>query len=234
MPTRRRPSTDLALPDPHASLTVRELDALVDKLVDAANERFRRSDAEREGAADDLFREAFANEPVRVLDAEPSTRVYTALAARTDKALHLSPGELDAYLRVGALNQRLEADARWDKVDWPDKLLLAPLTRLEDGMKTFHEGLNTALLPSVRAAALQAWVRARMPRGEQGRPEGISYRGRARLTDGGLRLSDPKRRARFVRQFRDAPVDSRRRFLKNLRAAYRNLGLLLDELAEPK
>jgi len=47
-----------------------------------------------------------------VLDAEPSTRACTAPAARTDKALHLSPGELDAYRRVGALDRRLAADAR--------------------------------------------------------------------------------------------------------------------------
>jgi len=234
MPSRRRParpSAAVALPDPHASLTVRELAALVDKLVDGANARIRASDAEREGAADDLFREAFANEPARVLDAEPGTRVCRELFERADKALRLSPGELDLYLRVGALNQRLEADGRWDKLDWSDKLVLASLTRLDDGMETFQEGLRTAMLPSMRAGALRAWVGSRMPSRNPGRPEGLSFRGRAQLTDGGLRLSDPERRARFAGQFRAAPPRERRRFLKELRDAHRNLGLLLEELA---
>jgi len=187
-------------------------------------------DAEREGVADDLFRVAFANEPARVLDAEPGTRVCRELFARADKALRLSPGELELCLRVGALNQRLEADGRWDKLDWSDKLVLASLTRLDDGMETFQEGLRTAMLPSMRAGALRTWVGSKMPARNPGRPEGLSFRGRAQLTDGGLRLSDPERRTRFAGQFRAAPPRERRRFLKELRDAHRNLGLLLDEL----
>jgi len=229
-----RPPTDLAARDPHAALTVKELATLVDGLVDNANRNIRQSEALREGVADDLFREAFGNKPALVLDEAPSTRVYRELAAHAGVALRLSPGELEDYVRVGALNQRLEADGRWDKLDFSDKLALAPLTVLEDRMKTFHEGLAAAMLPSMRSRALSAWVRKKLPAaGPAGRPEGLTFRGRGQLTDGGLRLADPERRARFAGQFRKAPAQTRRRFLKELRDAHRSLGLLLEELGKP-
>jgi len=112
--------------------------------------------------------------------------------------------------------------------------VLAPLTRLADRGETFREGLELAMLPSMRTGALRVWAGRKLPaQGPGGRPEGLSFRGRAQLTDGGLRLSDPQRRTRFACQFRKAPADARRRFLRDLRAAHRNLALLLEELEKP-
>jgi len=227
-----RKTKALARVDPHAALTQREVDGLVERLVASTNERVRKSDIEREGAADDLFREAFADDPALVLDAAPTTRVWNALSERAGKSLKLPPEELDDYVRAAALTQHV-SDRRWRNLDFSDKLALLPLTRLDDGMRAFYRGLTFSTLPSTTTTALHDWVGRELPKKKQGRPEGLSYRGRGKITAGGLRLSDPEQRARFKREFRAAPKDGRSRFLKELRAVLRNLGLLLDELQEP-
>jgi len=89
---------------------------------------------------------AFRDESACVLGAEPSTPVYRELQARTDKALRLPAGRLDAHVRVGALDRRLEADGRRDRLERSDKLVLAPLTRPADPGETFREGLGLAMV----------------------------------------------------------------------------------------
>jgi len=227
---RRPKPTALARTDPHAALTEEELALVVDRIVDGTNERIVKSDQEREGAAGDLFRDAFRDDPGLVLDAAPSTRVWKALQSRAGKSLRLLPWELDDYARAAALTQRLH-DNRWTNLGWSGKLALLSLTRLDDGMKSFYRGLAYATLPSTSAAALRKWVGKELPKGDGGgRPEGLSYRGRKQLTAGGLRLSDAAARARFAREFRAAPKNGRSLFLKELRAVARNLALLLEEL----
>lgn len=229
---KRSRATALARRDPHADLTESELAQLVDSLIDATNGHVRKSDLEREEAANELFRRGLGNDPALVLAAPPATRVYRALRQRTGKGLDLTADELDDFLGIGALNQHLP-DARWRNLLWSRKLALLPLTRVRDKMKSFFRGLAYAMLPGTGTEALRRWVSRELPAPDpRGRPQGLSYRGRRQLVSGGERLADPAARARFASEFRKAPRQSRSEFLKELRSTHRNLGLLLTELAK--
>jgi len=227
--SRRRVTAALVRKDPHAALTERDLADRADRLIDATNVHVGASETECQCAADELFRELFANDPSFVLEAGPTTRLYRAVREHAGKSLRLSEQELDDWVRVGALNQHL-ADKRWARLFWTEKLLLLPLTFLEDGMKAFYRGLAVATLPTTGTAALRRWVDRELPPEKKRKTAPVTYRGRGQLTAGGLRLADPEARTLFVAQLGEAPPQGRRRFVKDLREAHRNLGLLLKEI----
>jgi hypothetical protein len=215
--------------DPHADLTERDLARETDRLIDFANGGIRKSDLEREGVANELFRSVFVNESGRVL--EPTvhaTRLFAAVSAHAGRKLELSEEELPQYYRIGALNQRL-GSTRWGSLTWTRKLALLPLVGVKDKLATLRKGVTFASRASITRDELRSWVTDQLPKqlGRGGRPRGPTFGGLSSYAAKGEKL------LASIDQVRDriatAPPKKRKALVQKLRALSQGLAKLVAE-----
>lgn len=209
-----------------------------DALVDQANLGIRKSDLEKEAVADLLFRELCRNDTSRGLEpgANP-TQGYLRLLERAGKSLRLTSAELSRYLRIGALNQ-LRRDAVWRNLDWTFKRELLALLALDDGRRTFNDGVQFAAGPNVGEEHVIAWVQERTPRlpGSAGRPRGatMTLAKGGRFAETGVLLGDEAQRERFVGLLLQAPEERQQELVDELERTHGNLGKLLASVKKKR
>lgn len=221
----RRTGGDVA---PHPR-TQTELEQATRDLVDRLNEAVRTMGAAQDKLASFVFKAVFGDDVKAAFDQKRATPAYRLLRKRAGNSLDLDKTELSRYVRIGALNYELQADA-WANLDWSKKVELLPLANRKDGHRKLRAGMKHAMGQGIGVRQLRKWVANALPVPRTKPPRELGLGAGERFTSVGVQLGNADDRARLVTQVREAPKERRRAFLRELKETARNLGALLREL----